>query len=442
MKKENLLVLAVLFLILFSACKNGHKLKIDEDNTILGGAEPTVRVRIINTVDTVRVVFINERVENVTGDTATTGTEYEVYCTGNSLVFSSGAERKETDSLVFSSINVNDEVEIKGVPYGIGWWWEGKETRRYSGDLKVYPGENNKPEFIVSLSLEQYLTGVVPYEIGGDSPLEAIKAQAVAARSEAVMALKSGMYGGKYHDLTSDVECQVFSGNLKRTDVSDKAVYSTTGIILTSEGEPINAYYASNCGGHSELIKNVWPDRPDPEPYRHAVTDQPLAARLDLRSEEKVRMWIESTPDVYCNPGNGTELPGWTRKNFRWRRSFAINELPGMIVPDVADAGRFTGIKINKRGLSGRIYDAVINFENANIDTKSELELRQKFNPPLRSSCFIYDIENDSLVIKGAGWGHGVGMCQSGAVARALQGSSFKDILLHYYQKAKLKKLY
>lgn len=123
------------------------------------------------------------------------------------------------------------------------------------------------------MPIEDYLKGVVPYEIGSDSPIEALKAQAVAARTEAIVALRSELYSGEHYDLTSDVECQIFSGDHKRTVQSDLAVELTRGLILTEHGKPINAYYSSNCGGHSETIKNVWPDRPEAESYSTSQSD-------------------------------------------------------------------------------------------------------------------------------------------------------------------------
>ena len=173
------------------------------------------------------------------------------------------------DKFVLQSSSENATLTIKNVPFGVGWWWEGKEDRTYEGELNIYKTNENKFEVVVHLPLEQYLKGVVPYEIGTDSPLEALKAQAVAARSEAIIALNSKLYSGEHYDLTSDVECQVFSGNRRRTEKSDLAVDETKSLILSENGKPINAYYASNCGGHSELIINVWGDRPTPAILQH-----------------------------------------------------------------------------------------------------------------------------------------------------------------------------
>ncbi len=327
------------------------------------------------------------------------------------------------------------------MPYGIGWWWAGQEDRTYEGEVSVYESDNGKPEVIIGLPLEDYLCGVVPYEIGGDSPLEALKAQAVAARSEAIMALTSDLYRGKHHDLTSDVECQVFSGNKKRTPASDKAVHETRGLILTNDGKPINAYYASNCGGYSELIENVWPDRSSPETYHHAGKDSKERPIQDLSTEKNAREWIFSQPDVFCNPNLNISLPNWSQKNFRWQKTMKRDDLANMISA-ANDLGDLLQIKVLKRGVSGRISHAIFILEKDSIDVSGELAIRQMWHPALRSACFVVDQDGDNFILNGAGWGHGVGMCQSGAVAQAINGSDFKEILEHYYQKSEIVSIY
>jgi SpoIID/LytB domain protein len=333
------------------------------------------------------------------------------------------------------------EILIRDVPYGVGWWWEGKEDRTYEGEISIRSGVDNNLEVVVKLPLEEYLKGVVPYEMGNDSPLESLKAQAVAARSEAVIALTSKLYNGDNYDLTSDVECQVFSGNKKRTAVTNKAVIETKGIILSEGGHPINAFYASNCGGHSELIKNVWPDRPDPKSYQVALKDTKERTALDLSNENIARKWIFSQPEVYCNPNLETELPSWSQKNFRWKKVITVDSISNMIAGD-REIGSLLKIIPLKRGNSGRMYQARFVFKKDSLDIEGELAIRQQWQPSLRSSCFVIDKIDDTFVLNGAGWGHGVVMCQSGAVAQAMQGEDYISILKHYYQKVELITIY
>ncbi|TVQ11775.1 MAG: SpoIID/LytB domain-containing protein [Balneolaceae bacterium] len=343
-------------------------------------------------------------------------------------------EDMQPEVLTFEGVRDSATLLIRDVPYGVGWWWEGKEDRIYEGRVHVYAVDGDRLQVVVELPLERYLKGVVPYEIGGDSPMEALKAQAVAARSEAVRALTTGLYSGPNYDLTSDVESQVFSGNHRRTDASDRAVDETESLILSANGQPVNAYYASNCGGHSELIRNVWPDRPDPLTYHNALRDSDERVQMDLSNEVRLKEWIHSEPDVFCNPALEPGLPGWSRTNFRWQREFTGDEISSTLAGLCnSDCGRLVDIVPLKRGPSGRMYEARFDFEHGSIIITGELAIRQLFRPSLRSSAFISTRDGDTWILNGAGWGHGVGMCQSGAVAQALQGRDFITILMHYY---------
>ncbi len=425
MKKYLHPILILYYTVLLFSCQSPTN-KIEKSD-LFSHKEPKVRVRIISSSTPIEIKFLDEWNSFNKSDSII------VFSKDDKILVEGLNNEKLLDSLILTSDLARAQLEIRNVPYGVGWWWEGKENRIYEGKISIYKDENKNLEVVVELPLEEYLKGVVPYEIGGDSPLEALKAQAVAARSEAVVALTSNLYRGKHHDLTSDVECQVFSGNKKRTADSDKAVEKTRGIILSVDGKPINAYYASNCGGHSEYIKNVWPDRPEVNPYQYALSDTKERVNLDLSSQEKVREWILSQPDVFCNPNLGTALPDWSKNNFRWRKEFTTEEISTMISGE-KNFGKLLDIQILKRGASGRIYSANFIFENKKIQVDGELAIRQLFKPSLRSSCFIVNIEENKFVLNGAGWGHGVGMCQSGAVAQAKMGSNFKDILNHYYR--------
>lgn len=409
-------------------------------------SEPTVRVRILGNADTLRILLGDEWVltsESISKQLLPE--DGEIICTIENkeikIAGSSDESYLADDKFVLQSSSESAMLTIKNVPFGVGWWWEGKEDRIYEGELHFYKTNENKFDVVVHLALEQYLKGVVPYEIGSDSPLEALKAQAVAARSEAIIALNSKLYSGDHYDLTSDVECQVFSGNKKRTEKSDRAVMETKSLILSENGKPINAYYASNCGGHSELIKNVWGDRLVPQSYNISNFDWEEQISTDLSIEDNAREWIFSNPPSYCNPNLNRELPEWSQNNFRWKREFTIEEITKMTSKN-EDLGNLLEIEILKRGTSGRAYLANFIFEKESLEVKGELKIRQMLTPPLRSSCFVVDKTETGFVLHGAGWGHGVGMCQSGAITMANNGKSFEEILKHYYRKAKLLKIY
>ncbi len=408
--------------------------------------EPTARVRILNNTDTLKILFNDAWL--LTSETMSKQILHEdsevVFRIENDkikIADSNGENFFSGDKFVLQSANEDAVLTIKNVPFGVGWWWEGKEDRIYEGELHIYVIDENKFEVVVHLPIEQYLKGVVPYEIGPDSPLEALRAQAVAARSEAIIALNLKLYSGEHYDLTSDVECQVFSGNGRRNKQSDLAVELTKSLIIAENDKPINAYYASNCGGHSELIKNVWGDRPAPESYGISQFDWEEQSELDLSIEENVREWIFSNPPSYCNPNINRDLPEWSQNNFRWKREFTFDEVSKMTSKG-KDLGNLIDIEIFERGTSGRAYLAKFIFEKENVEVKGELKIRQMFSPPLRSSCFVVDETETGFTLHGAGWGHGVGMCQSGAITMATNGKSFEEILKHYYRKAQLMRIY
>lgn len=408
--------------------------------------EPIVRVRILNDADSLKVIFNGDWKLFGEGENklSFSSPDEVIFTVGNNqlkILNSNESIFLSENKFILKNIADSSTLMIKDVPYGVGWWWEGKEDRIYEGELHIYSTDEQKFEVVVHLPLEQYLKGVVPYEIGPVSPLEALKAQAVAARSEAIIALNSKLYSGEHYDLTSDVECQVFSGNHNRTVSSDLAVDLTRGLILTENGEPINAYYASNCGGHSELIKNVWPDRAKAQSYTTSKFDWGEQSDIDLSNEENLREWIFSNPFSYCNPNTNNNLPEWSKNNFRWKREFTSEEITSMLSKG-NEAGNFIDILVSERGTSGRAIVANFIFEKDILEIKGELNIRQMFSPPPRSSCFVVDKIENGFIVYGAGWGHGVGMCQSGAVSMANKGKTFEEILKHYYVKAILMQAY
>lgn len=411
--------------------------------------EPIIRVRIIYTLDSLNIVFNDAWIMSqdnlaelkINKDDSLSITIADDLIVINNFTSGSIINFKQ---LAFKSKNVLGTLKIKNVPYGIGWWWQGIEDRVYEGDIKISINDDNKFDVIVSLPLEKYLCGVVPYEIGSEAPLEALKSQVIAARSETVVALISGKYKGSNFDLCADVECQVFAGNNKRTSETDKAVEETKGLCLFYGNEVIGAYYASNCGGMSEDVENAWPDRSGPVPYwsSHFDTDK----ELDYDPKNNPDDWIMSNPDVYCNPYFHHELPEWSKKNFRWQVEMTNEELSNNL-NEIKQIGFLNEIKIIERGNSGRIIKARFLGNVDSLDLNSELEIRKIKKPPFRSSCFIYEkifAADSSIIYKfnGAGWGHGVGMCQSGAVARAFSGQTYEQILFHYFPETEIKSVY
>ncbi len=407
-------------------------------------AEPTIRVLLVSSVSSISMIPRSpcRLVAGAAGEVARldAGTTLTVFVKDGAIAWSPGASGAA--SLRLEPAAPGGAIKIRQVPVGVGWWWESAEDRVYEGALDIYPQANGNLEIVIALPLEEYLRGVVPSEIGATSPLEALKAQAVAARSEALQALASRKYAGEHYDICSDVECQAYSGAKKRTPVSDEAVQATRGLIMVFEGQPISAYYASNCGGHTEDIRNVWPDRAHEKSYWDiAAFDSEEAHDYDLTREDDLRRWLAGAPPAWCNPAT-SQVPGWAASNHRWERRVEAAQLSAWVAKR-KEIGRVTGLRALRRGPSGRMIEAEFTGERGVLTLGPELAIRQVFDPPLKSAAFVVDAEGPAerpevFIVRGAGWGHGVGMCQTGAIAMAHRGKTFQEILRHYYRTSRL----
>ncbi len=413
-----------------------------------GPEDPLVRVRVVYTLDSVDAwtaggYVVSAGEATPVGQSLPDGSEIRLAAEGNNVVLTSGGTQiLRAPQIDFEPQEDDTMLHIASVPFGIGWWWEGVEDRSYMGHIRTFVNDDGLLDVVVTLPLEQYLRGVVPQEIGADSPAEALKAQAVAARSDTIIALRTGKYEGPGFDICADVECQVYGGAGKHAPGTDAAIRATRGLVLTYHGEPFSGFYASNCGGHSEDIQNVWPHRSaNGEPYWSGYFDAPEPYDYDLRNEADLRRWLEASPDVYCNPAAHDPYPQWAARNFRWEREFTAEEMAEHAARR-QDIGRVLRIELPERGVSGRAIQARFIGEDGQFEVGPELPIRQVWDPPLRSAAFVVDTENgadgvpERFVIRGAGWGHGVGMCQTGAIVRAHQGQDFRQILQAYYRES------
>ncbi len=407
--------------------------------------EPLIRVQIISTLDRVAIepagpwrVRAEKRLLLAGGKQAI----IERHGTRVGLVY--GDVHIEDSLLVMTAVRDTGLFLVRNVPYGVGWWWEGKEDRRYEGTISVRAAPGGMLSVVVSLPVERYLRGVVPFEIG-TAPVEALRAQAIAARSEVMAARRNRMYAGNGYDICGDVDCQVFGGTSRITKEIDRAIRTTRGLILQSGGVPINAYFASNCGGYSESIENVWPWRSGPRAYWGARPDADSLRVDSLENETHLRRWLEADPPTYCNPQSRPGLPDWSRRYWRWKVNTPADSLG--LAGGRLRVGRIVRIDSVRRGHSGRILSALFVGEEGQFRVSTELEFRQVWTPPLRSSCVVLDpvgplTRPDRFVVTGAGWGHGVGMCQSGAVGMALAGRTAEQILHHYFPSADIAPAY
>ena len=347
--------------------------------------------------------------------------------------------------------NDNCSVLLHGVRVGAGFHWEDSEDRAYPGIIEIRIDHDGALMAVNEISIDQYLKGVVPAEMPAYYPEEALKAQAVAARSE-VLSKLGAKHSNDPYDLCAAVHCQVYSGLNRISTRSNKVVVETTGEVITYKGRVCDAVYSAVCGGHTENKAYVW--NSPAEDYLEGIFDC-LPVGIDypnLQDEEELKRWIDSPPAVFCNveANSALEALAGAVKYFRWEETYSRLELEKIIRKKTGvDIGTFFGIELLKRGVSGRLYEIEILGSRRNLIIKDELNIRRVLSDNhLKSSCFYTTIvfDQDSvpqeITFHGAGWGHGVGMCQVGAAVMALKGMNYQEILQHYYPNTILMKVY
>ncbi len=337
---------------------------------------------------------------------------------------------------------------VRDIIVGKGFAWERHEDRTYKGILEFRVSNSGKLLLINELPLEEYLKGVVPAEMGDAFPLEALKAQAVVARSEALSqwGLKLNLLSEPY-DFTDDVFSQVYNGITTRTEKTDRAVNETRGEVLVHRGKVIHAVYHSCCGGHTENSEEVWGTY---YPYLRGKPDLDGVLSLNLREENDVRLWLRDGWGAFCSM-SGDEVPPALRygiKNFRWQVKVDARSLRKYVKERTGiDPGEVVDLIPLHRGVSGRINRLKVVGKKRDVVIRGELAIRDALSKTyLKSSLFVVDSIPGSnpkvFILKGGGFGHGVGMCQMGAACMALRGMDYREILHHYYTDIQLVKLY
>jgi len=308
-----------------------------------------------------------------------------------------------------------------------GGGYSGWNGRWYRGGFRIHASQPEGLTLVNDVPLESYLRGVLPEEIGRppESDYEAVKAQAVAARSYTLSYL--GRRGALGFDLWASVEDQVYGGTSRENEQSNRALESTDGEVLLSEGSPIRALYSSACGGRTSNVEDVWPW--PWTPYLRSVRD------ADDPSE---------TP--YCARSG----------NFRWREEWDASTFMAMLrkfgpaegVPAKVLAGDLRDVRVGTRSRSGRIQEVIVSTTGGDWALRGD-RTRWALRRPggeaiLRSSFIKVGVLRDAggrplaIIATGAGNGHGIGLCQWGAMGMARAGKSYKEILRHYYKDTSL----
>jgi SpoIID/LytB domain protein len=345
---------------------------------------------------------------------------------------------------------------LTDVTIGMGFHWERKERQVFRGTCRLVKREAGLT-VINDVSLEEYVTSVISSEMSASCPLELLKAHAVISRSWLLFQKASSSrfgrgrsqglnsheivrwYGREAHadfDVCADDHCQRYQGITKLfSPTAADAVRATAGECLRYNGTICDARFSKSCGGITERYATAWED--EDIPYLRSVYDGP-AEVYSCGAET----WIRSNPPAYCNTEDSAllsrVLPGFdqeTRDFYRWRVAYTAEELADLIRSRLAvDLGPIRDVQALARGPSGRIYRLKISGERDYIIVGKELEIRRALSRThLYSSAFVVDKEPGRLVLRGAGWGHGVGLCQIGAAVMANEGKTYTEILQHYY---------
>jgi SpoIID/LytB domain protein len=345
------------------------------------------------------------------------------------------------------------QIILHDSPVGRTFHWEHREKLSFRGTVEFLLGNDGKLLAINELPVEEYLVSVNSSEMDARCPVELLKAQTVAARATILAT------AGKHHrqepfDLCNGDHCQCYYGVVREGPASRKAMEETRGEVLISGDQVCDARYSKVCGGIIEAYEHAW--RGGPISYMPSGVDAPskeaAAGFYPIDSEEKARQWIEATPEAYCNP-DVLDLPdylSYARQYYRWKIPYDRMQLEEIIARKSGKKiGTLTDLKPLARGESGRISRLAVVGSEGTLVLESELEIRRILSEShLYSSCFVVDYDRapdgqiEKIILRGAGWGHGVGLCQVGATMMAVRGIEYDQILFHYYPNSELKNIF
>jgi len=392
------------------------------------------------------------------------------------VLFDEGRRRIASGAFIRLSADQGSTFRLSGVTIGIRFHWERKEDQTFKGNLVLRAREDNTITVINEVPLEDYLASVISSEMSAEAPKEFLKAHAIMSRSWLLAALdqktapagqnkfteKEGelirWYNREDHDtfdVCADDHCQRYQGITKIiSKKAEEAVKETVGTVITYGDKVCDARYYKACGGLTENYETAWENKA--VPYLVSIPDSSVP-REPIGTEDEAARWILSSPDAYCNTRDETLLaailPGFDRETaafFRWRVEYSRVELEDIIRDKSGiDLGTLEEILPLERGPSGRICRLQIKGSRQSVIIGKELEIRRWLSRShLYSSAFIVSVvrstggEIKGFILDGAGWGHGVGLCQIGAAVMAGKGFAAEDILKHYFSGVEFKKIY
>ncbi|MDR1090446.1 MAG: SpoIID/LytB domain-containing protein [Prevotella sp.] len=379
--------------------------------------------------------------------------------------------------LLFEPQNDNASFTLKDVVIGINFHWERKENQQFQGALKLIV-ENNMITAINLINVEDYLTSVISSEMSATASPELLKAHAVISRSWLLAQIEKNKeivagnenystftetgdeiirwYDREDHtnyDVCADDHCQRYQGITRASaniGIVKQAIAETRGQVLMSENKICDARFSKCCGGVFEEFQNCWEDTKFPYLVKRRDNESPSEIP-DLTQESESVKWIQACPPAYCNTQDkkilGQVLNNYDQETvnfYRWQISYSQEELSDLVKKRSGiDFGLIQELIPIQRGTSGRLVKLKITGSKKTLIIGKELEIRRILSTShLYSSAFIVIKKDNMFTLSGAGWGHGVGLCQIGAAVMGEKGYKYDKILLHYYIDATINELY
>ncbi len=379
------------------------------------------------------------------------------------------------DEVVFRRSCDDASFVLDDVTIGIGFHWNRNESQIFPEDLKLIV-EGDSVRAINLVDIETYLVSVISSEMSATCSESLLRAHCIISRSWLLAQVtknrrikdSSAAYSACFEtdtqrikwydredhtsfDVCADDHCQRYHG-LSRASTGKvrNAVRQTEGQVLVYDGEICDARFSKCCGGALEEFGYCW----EPKNFAYLVKRRDSDSQdgfPDLRCEENARRWILSSPEAFCNTSDSRILSQVlnnfdreTRNFYRWKVEYTVEELSELVKErSGVDFGEIEDIVPLARGTSGRLWKLKIVGSKRTMVIGKELEIRKTFSRThLYSSAFVVDRENDRFIFHGAGWGHGVGLCQIGAAVMGEKGYAHQDILSHYFPGSVIEKKY
>ena len=462
----------------------------------MNNTEPTIHVGILSSTT---IEFVLNGEFTCTNGKTYTGNQKAEYKDGK-ICF----DGQNATEIIFEPTTETASFDLIDVVIGINFHWERKENQRFKGALKIIVEKTtHAAETTHALSqqhslnltainhvkVEDYLTSVISSEMSATASDELLKAHAVISRSWLLHPMQESRAKNQeprpktefktvncqlstvnytkwyerdahtHFDVCADDHCQRYQGITRASTAAvEKAIEATRGEVLMFENKICDARFSKSCGGASETFENCW--APEHYPYLIKVIDNPTAPEgfaLDLTVEVNAENWIRQSPEAFCNTTDKKVLAQVlnnydqeTTDFYRWKVNYSQAELSELLARRSGiDFGEIIDLIPVKRGESGRIIELNIVGTKRSIIVGKELEIRKWLsNSHLYSSAFVVDKTDLSngipqhFILTGAGWGHGVGLCQIGAAVMGEKGYPYNEILLHYFRGAELKRIY